>query len=253
MFSPLPAPRVTTFLAQTFFAPRYDFFRPALRLLRLASRLVRNEGDRKDTRPCLTLQIVIREDDLLVALRAGDDTAFATLVDTYHARLVRLARSIVTSREVAEEVVQETWLAVVRGIDRFEGRSSLRTWLFHICVNRARSTAGKESRTSPVDPQGPAADAGWFNRDGSWTSTVEPWPELVDDRIMAATLADHAKHVIEELPPPQRQVVILRDVEGLTSSEVCNLLSITEANQRVLLHRGRTRIRSALSCQLRGG
>jgi RNA polymerase sigma-70 factor (ECF subfamily) len=224
-----------------------------LRLLRLASRLVRNEGDRKDTRPCLTLQIVIREDDLLVALRAGDDTAFATLVDTYHARLVRLARSIVTSREVAEEVVQETWLAVVRGIDRFEGRSSLRTWLFHICVNRARSTAGKESRTSPVDPQGPAADAGWFNRDGSWTSTVEPWPELVDDRIMAATLADHAKHVIEELPPPQRQVVILRDVEGLTSSEVCNLLSITEANQRVLLHRGRTRIRSALSCQLRGG
>jgi RNA polymerase sigma-70 factor (ECF subfamily) len=196
---------------------------------------------------------VLRDDDLLEQLRAGDDTAFTSLVDTYHPRLVRLARSIVSSGEIAEEVAQDTWLAVVRGIDRFEGRSSFRTWLFHICVNRARSTAGKESRTSPVDPQGPAADAAWFNTDGSWTSTVEPWPEIVDDRIMAEMLADHAKHVIEELPPPQRQVVILRDVEGLTSTEVCHLLSITEANQRVLLHRGRTRIRAALNCRLGSG
>ncbi len=196
---------------------------------------------------------MLRDDDLLEQLRAGDDTAFTSLVDTYHARLVRLARSIVSSGEVAEEVAQDTWLAVVRGIDRFEGRSSLRTWLFHICVNRARSTAGKEGRTSPVDPQGPAADAAWFNTEGSWTSTVEPWPDIVDDRIVAEMLADHAKHVIEELPPPQRQVVILRDVEGLTSTEVCNLLSITEANQRVLLHRGRTRIRAALDCRLGGG
>jgi RNA polymerase sigma-70 factor, ECF subfamily len=195
---------------------------------------------------------VIREDDLLEQLRAGDDTAFAALVDTYHARLVRLARSIVSSREVAEEVVQDTWLAVIRGIDRFEGRSSLRTWLFHICLNRARSTAGKESRTSPIDPQGPAADTAWFNTDGSWTSTVEPWPELVDDRLLAQSLADRAKHVIDELPGPQQQVVILRDVEGLSSTEVCNLLSITEANQRVLLHRGRTRIRSALNCRFGG-
>ena len=196
---------------------------------------------------------MLRDDDLLEQLRAGDDTAFTSLVDTYHPRLVRLARSIVSSGEIAEEVAQDTWLAVVRGIDRFEGRSSFRTWLFHICVNRARSTAGKESRTSPVDPQGPAADAAWFNTDGSWTSTVEPWPEIVDDRIMAEMLADHAKHVIEELPPPQRQVVILRDVEGLTSTEVCHLLSITEANQRVLLHRGRTRIRAALNCRLGSG
>jgi RNA polymerase sigma-70 factor (ECF subfamily) len=196
---------------------------------------------------------VIGEDDMLEQLRAGDDAAFAALVDRYHGRLVRLARSMVPSREIAEEVVQETWLAVVRGIDRFEGRSSLRTWLFHICVNRARSTANKESRTSPVDPQGPAADAGWFNRDGSWTSTVVPWPEIVDDRLAATVLADHAKHVIEALPPPQRQVVILRDVEGLTSTEVCDLLSITEANQRVLLHRGRTKIRSALDCRWGGG
>jgi RNA polymerase sigma-70 factor (ECF subfamily) len=232
---------------------RYKVSRPGLRVSVDTTDACREEGDRKATRLSRTLQPVIREDDLLEQLRAGDDAAFATLVDTYHARLVRLARSIVTSREVAEEVVQETWLAVVRGIDRFEGRSSLRTWLFHICVNRARSTAGKESRTSPVDPQGPAADAGWFNSDGSWTSTVEPWPEMVDDRIMAAKLAEQAKHVIEELPSPQRQVVILRDVEGLTSTEVCHLLSITETNQRVLLHRGRTRIRSALDCQLGGG
>lgn len=196
---------------------------------------------------------MIREDDLLEKLRAGDDTAFATLVETYHGRLVRLARSIVASREVAEEVVQDTWLAAVRGIGRFEGRSSLRTWLFHICLNRARTTAGKEGRSSPVDPQGPAADAAWFSGDGSWTSPVEPWPDLVDDRVTAAALAERAKRVIEQLPAPQQQVVILRDVEGLSSTEVCNLLAITEANQRVLLHRGRTRIRSALNSRLGGG
>jgi RNA polymerase sigma-70 factor (ECF subfamily) len=198
------------------------------------------------------MRTVIREDELLVQLRAGDDAAFRDLVDTYHGRLLRLAHSIVSSREVAEEVVQDTWLAVVRGIDRFEGRSSLRTWMFHICVNRARSTAGKESRSAPVDPQGPAAETSWFNSEGSWTSSVEPWPEIIDDRIVAAALADHAKHVMEGLPAPQQQVVILRDVEGLSSSEVCALLSITEANQRVLLHRGRTRIRSALDCRLGG-
>jgi RNA polymerase sigma-70 factor (ECF subfamily) len=194
----------------------------------------------------------MREDDVLEQLRAGDDDAFRDLVDTYHGRLVRLARSIVSSREVAEDVVQDTWMAVVRGIDRFEGRSSLRTWMFHICVNRARSTAGKESRSSPVDPQGPAAQSAWFNAEGSWTSSVVPWPEVVDDRIVSAALAEQAKHLIEGLPAPQQQVVILRDVEGLSSTEVCELLSITEANQRVLLHRGRTRIRSALDCRLGG-
>jgi RNA polymerase sigma-70 factor (ECF subfamily) len=196
---------------------------------------------------------VIREDDLVEQLQAGYDTAFSTLVDTYHGRLVRLARSIVSSREIAEEVVQDTWVAVVRGIDRFEGRSSLRTWLFHICVNRARTTAGKEGRTSPVDPQGPAAESSWFNREGAWTSAVQPWPEMVEDRVVAAGVVDHVRHAIEELPASQQQVVILRDVEGLSSGEVCDLLSITEANQRVLLHRGRTRIRTALDCQLGGG
>jgi len=196
---------------------------------------------------------VIGEDDLLDQLRAGDDTAFATLVDAYHPRLVRLARSIVTNRAVAEEVAQDTWLAVVRGLEGFEGRSSFRTWLFHICINRARTTLGKERQTLPVDPQGPAADAAWFNSEGSWTSSVEPWPDAVDDRLMAVMLVDRVKRVIEDLPAPQQQVVILRDVEGLSSSEVCNLLSITEANQRVLLHRGRTRIRTALNCQLGGG
>lgn len=225
LFSPLGARRVTTFV---------------------------DGGDETFFDESHTLRTVNGEDNLVAQLRAGDDVAFTTLVDTYHARLVRLAQSIVVSRALAEEVAQDTWLAVLRGIDRFEGRSSLRTWLFHICLNRARSTAGKEGRTSPVDPRGPAADAGWFNTDGSWTSTVVPWPDVVEDRLMAASLADHAKQVIEQLPGPQQQVVILRDVEGLSSSEVCNLLSITEANQRVLLHRGRTRVRSALNCRLGG-
>ena len=196
---------------------------------------------------------VTGEDDLLELIRSGDDSAFATLVERYHGRLVRLARSIVSSREAAEDAVQDTWLAVVRGIDRFEGRSSLHTWLFHICVNRARTTAGKEGRMSPVDPLGPAADSAWFNTEGAWTSAVEPWPDVVDDRIVATGLAKHAERAIEELPAPQQQVVILRDVEGLSSSEVCDLLSITEANQRVLLHRGRTRVRTALNCRLGGG
>jgi len=196
---------------------------------------------------------VPRDEDLLARLREGDDEAFAAFVDKYHTRLVRLACSMVSSRAVAEEVVQDTWLAVVRGIERFEGRSSLRTWLFRICVNRARSTAGRESRSSPLDPHGAGADGLAFATDGSWASPLQPWADVVDDRLEAAVLADVAKQAIDRLPEAQRQVVTLRDLEGLTSAEVCDVLSITETNQRVLLHRGRNRIRSVLGCRLEGG
>jgi RNA polymerase sigma-70 factor (ECF subfamily) len=193
------------------------------------------------------------DEDLLDRLRAGDEVAFAELVERYHTRLVRLARSFVANGEVAEDVAQETWLAVVRGIERFEGRSSLRTWLFRICANRARSTGAHEHRMFSADPQEAAVDPDRFDPGGAWASPPADWVDAIDDRLEAAVLAEHARRAIDELPERQRQVVTLRDVEGLSSKEVCEVLSISEANQRVLLHRGRSRIRSALEHKARGG
>jgi RNA polymerase sigma-70 factor (ECF subfamily) len=193
------------------------------------------------------------DEDLLDRLRTGDEVAFAELVERYHTRLVRLARSFVANGEVAEEVAQETWLAVVRGIERFEGRSSLRTWLFRICVNRARSIGAREHRIVSAERQEANVDPDRFEPSGAWASPPTDWADAIDDRLEAAVLAEHAHRAIDDLPEQQRQVVTLRDVEGLSSKEVCEVLSISEANQRVLLHRGRSRIRSVLEQQARGG
>jgi RNA polymerase sigma-70 factor, ECF subfamily len=188
--------------------------------------------------------------DLVLRLRNGDEDAFRYLVDRYHASLLRLAQTMVPSRAVAEEVVQDTWLGLVRGIARFEGRSSLRTWLFHVLVNRARSTGVHERRPVMGITAGPSVDPSRFGPDGGWADPPVPWPEEVDDRLVAAQQAKRLRPLIDELPEMQRQVVLLRDVEGLGAEEVCDLLGLTEGNQRVLLHRGRARLRGMLELEM---
>lgn len=187
------------------------------------------------------------ETELLGRLRDGDEGAFALLVGMYQASLLRLAESVVGSRSVAEEVVQDTWLAVVRGVERFEGRSSFKTWLFHILLNRARTTAGREHRTTSV-PDDDLDDR--FNRVGGWVTPPVPWADRVDDRLMADVLARRVRDVLPTLPEAQRQVVLLRDVEGLDAREVAATLGLSAGNQRVLLHRARTRIRDHLESEM---
>jgi RNA polymerase sigma-70 factor (ECF subfamily) len=181
--------------------------------------------------------------DLLLRLRSGDEQAFVTLVERYHEPMLRLAVSFVPSRAVAEEVVQDTWLAVLRGLDGFEGRSSLRTWVFRILVNQARTTGTREHRSVPVADPEPAVDPSRFDASGSWTDPPERWIETAEGRIEVGKLADRIRARIDELPARQRQVVILRDIEEMSSEEVCAVLAITDVNQRVLLHRGRSRLR----------
>ena len=191
----------------------------------------------------------MEDDEALVSrLRTGDEAAFASLVRTHHASLVRLATSIVGSRAVADEVVQDTWLAVVKGVDRFEGRSSLRTWLFRILVNRARTTASRERRSDPLGD----IDADRFDATGVWSAPPVPWADRVDDRLVAAQLAPLARSAIDTLPDTQRQVLLLRDVEGLPAAEVADILGVTDGNQRVLLHRARAKVRSELEAKLGG-
>ena len=189
--------------------------------------------------------------DLVTRLRSGDEDAFRFLIERYHGSLLRLAQTMVPSRAVAEEVVQDTWLGVVRGIGRFEGRSSLRTWLFHVLANRARSTGVHERR--PTIGTSPAVDPDRFGPDGGWIDPPVPWPDEVDDRLAAAQMAERIRPRIAELPDMQRQVVTLRDVEGMSSDEVCELLGLTEGNQRVLLHRGRSRLRGMLEHEMGKG
>jgi RNA polymerase sigma-70 factor (ECF subfamily) len=193
------------------------------------------------------LRAVSDEGDLVVRLREGDEAAFATLVATYQTTLLRLAGAVVANRSVAEEVVQDTWLAVVRGVERFEGRSSFKTWLFHILLNRARTTAGREHRSAPL-PEGDLDDR--FDRTGAWATPPVPWSDQVDDRLVAERLAHRVKEILPTLPDGQRQVVVLRDIEGLSSAEVSELLGLTDGNQRVLLHRARGRIREQLGNEM---
>jgi RNA polymerase sigma-70 factor, ECF subfamily len=188
--------------------------------------------------------------DLVLRLRKGDEEAFRYMVERYHTPLLRLAQTMVPSRAVAEEVVQDTWLGLVRGINRFEGRSSLRTWLFHVLVNRARTTGAYERRPTIGATAGPAADQSRFGPDGAWADPPVPWPDEIDDRLDAAQLAERVRPLIDELPDMQRQVVMLRDVEGLSAQEVCDVLGLSEGNQRVLLHRGRTRVRGMLEREM---
>ena len=179
---------------------------------------------------------------LVLALRSGDEAAFAHLIDRYSSGLLRVASNYVRSRAVAEEVVQEAWLGVLRGIDRFEGRSSLKTWIFRIAVNVAKTHATREARSLPFSAltDEPTVDPERF-ADGRWRNAPTSFDRLEQHdalRCLNATIAG--------LPAHQRQVIMLRDVCGLSSTEVCDLLTLTPENQRVLLHRARAKARAAL-------
>jgi RNA polymerase sigma-70 factor, ECF subfamily len=191
------------------------------------------------------------DDDAVLVdrLRGGDEAAFASLVGRYHQPMVRLARSMVSSEAIAEEAVQDTWLGVVRGIERFEGRSSFKTWLFRILVNRARSAGAHEERIAPIEGSA-AVDAARFDSGGQWANPVEEWRTDFDDRLEAAIWAPILKSALEQLPSRQRTVVVLRDVDGLSSDEVCTVLGISAGNQRILLHRGRSRMREILDGEI---
>ena len=192
------------------------------------------------------------EGELLTRLRSGEEGAFVSLVQRYQEQMLRLAAGFVPSRAVAEEVVQDTWLAVLRGLDAFEGRSSLKTWLFSILVNQARTTGSKEQRSVPVPDPEPAVDPARFDASGAWADPPERWIEAAEDRLEAGKLAGRIRVLIDELPARQREVVLLRDVEELTSDEVCSVLAISDGNQRVLLHRARSRLRELVDDEFRG-
>ncbi len=195
--------------------------------------------------------MVAESDAALVdALRAGDEAAFVSLVRRYHSRLLRFAETLVPSRAVAEEVVQDTWLGVVKGIHRFEGRSSVRTWLFRVLVNRARSAGAHEPRHVPIGPDDMLSDR--FGGDDHWCDPLESWSDRIDSELVARELAQRVLACLTQLPVAQRQVMTLRDVEGLDAVETCQLLGLSDANQRVLLHRARARMRSILEVEMRG-
>ena len=189
---------------------------------------------------------------LVTALRAGDEAAFATLIDRYYATMLRVARMYVATKEAAEDVVSETLLGVIQGIDRFEGRSSLKTWLFRILVNRAKTRGEREARSRPFSslaassrPTNPRSTLTASAPDGSW-ATPPSAHRLPEDEVLAAEAGEHLMAAIDALPPAQRTVITLRDVEGFSGPEVSSLLEISEANQRVLLHRARSKVRAAL-------
>ncbi|MET0957635.1 MAG: RNA polymerase sigma factor [Solirubrobacterales bacterium] len=197
--------------------------------------------------------------ELVEALRAGDQAAFTALVDELSPALMRMALAHVPSRAIAEEVVQDTWLAVINGIDRFEGRSALRTWIFQILLNKARTRGKREKRTLPFSSFGrraeeggdePAVDADRFQgrdgqRPGWWARPPAEWAG-VEARIENNEVRDLLLKAIAELPPRQRDVIVLRDLQGYSSEEARNVLDLSETNQRVLLHRARSKVRAAL-------
>jgi len=194
-------------------------------------------------------------DEIIVSrLRAGDEEAFRDLLARHHGHLLRFARTFVRSPATAEEVVQETWLAVLQGLDRFQERSSLKSWIYAILANLARTRAVRDGRTvlfseaSPgTDPDEPAVDPSRFNAAGHWDQPPRPWDDLTPERLAAsAQIRDRLVTALDELPESQRAVVVLRDVEGCSSEEACSILGISETNQRVLLHRGRSRLRRLL-------
>ena len=189
------------------------------------------------------------DSELVSRVRAGDEGAFAELAGKYQGAMLSIARGYVPSGAVAEEVVQDAWIGVLRGIGRFERRSSFRTWLFRILVNRAISAGARERRSVPVDDMEPVVDASRFDSGGTWQAPPVPWTDDVDDKVIAAKIAVRILTAIKELPLHQGQVVTLRDVQGLSSDEVCAVLDISSANQRVLLHRGRSKLRQVIESE----
>jgi RNA polymerase sigma-70 factor (ECF subfamily) len=199
------------------------------------------------------------EATMLARLRSGDEAAFAELVDDLHGGLVAFARTFTSSPALAEDIVQETWLAVIRGLRAFEERASIRTWIYSILVRRARTMAVRDARHNGHGSNGthPEPEVEWEpgqGRRGLWDKAPIPWafedPEAIYQGREALEVLQSA---LDALPETQRQVVLLRDMEGLPATDVCNILALTETNQRVILHRGRSRLRRALDRYVHGG
>jgi RNA polymerase sigma-70 factor (ECF subfamily) len=192
------------------------------------------------------------EAGLIAALRSGDEQAFARVVDRYHTSMVRVARIYVSSREAAEDVVQDAWLGIVKGLGGFEGRSSLKTWMFRIVINKAMTSGSRAARSVPfsaLGPDEPTVDPSRFLDNGRWVGFWSSAPSAADlpERVV---LSQEARAMVDEalatLPANQRLVITLRDVQGFNAAETCDLLGVSEANQRVLLHRARGKVREAL-------
>ena len=204
------------------------------------------------------MKTITDEASLLDTLRAGDETAFTSLVEEYHPSLVRLARLHVRDKAIAEELAQDTWLAVLKGLSSFEGRSSLKTWIFTILTNKAKTRGQREKRSlafseiedaasdsATVDPDRFVEDSTdvSFNH---WKVDPAPWAGIPEEELLAHETMDIIRRTISELPESQNTVITLRDREELSSQEICNVLGISETNQRVLLHRARAKVRQAL-------
>jgi len=194
----------------------------------------------------------MEDEVLLERILAGDRDAFRELVGRYQLSLVRVARYYVNSEASAEDVAQDTWIAVIKGLEKFEGRSSFKTWLFRIAANRARKTGTREHRIISVDPVDPVASSR-FNEGGMWLEPPAPFTEVIDTKLASAEIVSAIRDAIRTLPEPQQAVVTLRDVEGLSTSEVAELLELSEANVLVTLHRGRAKVREILEGTLQGG
>ena len=196
--------------------------------------------------------------ELVLALRAGDEDAFTDLVNRYQAQMVKIALAYVPSHAIAEEVVQEAWLGVLNGIGRFEQRSQLKTWIMRIVMNRAKRRGAQEARTIPISAirdegadRGPSVEPDRFRGQsdqwpGHWLVAPAGWSGIPEDRLLSKETLAHVGKALEALPESQREVITLRDVLGYSSAEVCNVLAISETNQRVLLHRARSRVRAAV-------
>jgi RNA polymerase sigma-70 factor (ECF subfamily) len=202
----------------------------------------------------------VGEDSELAALRAGDEGAFQSLIQRYHGPMLRLAMTYVGDRGVAEDVVQETWLTCLRSLDRFEGRSSLKTWIFGIVINTARSRRRKESRILPFasiwrrddsDRDLPTVDQSRFGSDGMWRTGPHSWDNVPESKVLGDETLQRVRAAIDALPQKQREVILLRDVAGFEAGEVSALLGISAANERVRLHRARAAVRQSLEEYLR--
>ena len=200
------------------------------------------------------------DEELVARLRGGDEAAFAGLVDKYHVTMKRVASGYLGGAPTAvEEVVQETWMAVLKSLERFEGRSSLKTWIFRILANRAITRAKRERRSIPMSAMGPldesdqpAIDPSRFDENGMWTTPPPSWGTDPDRALMDSEIRSRVDAAVAELPERQRTVITLRDLEGWSSEDVRNVLEISETNQRVLLHRARSKVRAALERYYRG-
>lgn len=198
------------------------------------------------------------DDNTLMRLRSGDEEAFRALVRQHQASLISVAHSFVGNRATADEIVQDTWLAVIEGLKAFEGRSSLKNWIFAILANKARTRTVRDTRlvaagslTGETEDDQPVVDPSRFDATGKWADPPATWDELTPERVVAGKqIWAHVEDAIDALPPSQKSVMILRQVEQMESDEVQQILGITAANQRVLLHRARAQVREFIERRL---